>query len=199
MTTLTFQVGLPEDQRKAAAALLDAAFARKFAPIVPDRTRRVALLAECLSPEHALVALSGDRLVGLVGFHAPGGSFVGGDFQTVVRHLGVWGAARTVLLLSLFVRKPRRGELLLDGFAVDVSERGRGIGTGLLENLIHFARTEGYRQIRLDVVDTNPGARRLYDRFGFIPVQTSSAPYLERWFGFRSSTTMVKRLDLEDG
>ena len=44
--------------------------------------------------------------------------------------------------------------------------RGRGIGTGLLKDLLAEAAEKG-RPVRLKVVLTNP-ARRLYERQGFI-------------------------------
>ena len=46
--------------------------------------------------------------------------------------------------------------------------------------------------VRLDVVDSNPRARRLYEREGFVPVRTVRTPYLQRAMGFAASTTMVR-------
>lgn len=45
--------------------------------------------------------------------------------------------------------------------------RGRGIGTELLRNLIHLAKTKfNIELIHLEVYEDNP-AKRLYERFGF--------------------------------
>jgi ribosomal protein S18 acetylase RimI-like enzyme len=38
----------------------------------------------------------------------------------------------------------------------------------LLAEVITFTATHEYRQIRLDVIDTNPRARALYERVGFV-------------------------------
>ena len=94
----------------------------------------------------------------------------------------------------LYERKPKEGQLLMDGIAVRQDARGRGIGTRLLDEFKAYGREHGYANIRLDVIDTNPGARRLYERLGFVATKTEHFEYL-RWFlGFGASTTMLCHL-----
>jgi GNAT superfamily N-acetyltransferase len=47
--------------------------------------------------------------------------------------------------------------------------RGKGVGTRLLDALLHEARHRSLAEISLSVEEGNP-ARRLYERFGFTPV-----------------------------
>jgi GNAT superfamily N-acetyltransferase len=47
--------------------------------------------------------------------------------------------------------------------------RRGGIGTALVEKVIAWARTAGFETLRLDVVDVNEAAVRLYERMGFEP------------------------------
>jgi ribosomal protein S18 acetylase RimI-like enzyme len=54
--------------------------------------------------------------------------------------------------------------------AVVPSRRGRGFGDELLEALMKRARLEGYTALSLSVERQNP-ARKLYERFGFRPVE----------------------------
>ena len=49
----------------------------------------------------------------------------------------------------------------MDGIVVAPDARGQGIGSELLRRVVAFARDSGFKQVRLDVVDTNPGARCL--------------------------------------
>ena len=56
---------------------------------------------------------------------------------------------------------------------------------------LELAKERGYRTVRLDVIDTNPRARALYEREGFEPVHTESFPALRPVLGFGASTTMV--------
>lgn len=46
-------------------------------------------------------------------------------------------------------------------------ERGKGYGTELIAALLELASSEGARYAYLQVVGSNTGARRLYDRLGF--------------------------------
>jgi ribosomal protein S18 acetylase RimI-like enzyme len=57
---------------------------------------------------------------------------------------------------------------LINGLAVDPERQGEGIGARLLEAGIERGRREGARRLVLRVLSTNDGARRLYERHGFI-------------------------------
>ncbi len=78
--------------------------------------------------------------------------------------------------------------------AVDSAARGRGVGSRLLESIFDKARREDYRAVRLEVVDTNTGARRLYERMGFSVVKTHRYLLIRRWLGFTGDHVMVKEL-----
>ena len=64
----------------------------------------------------------------------------------------------------------RPGEAYIDQLAVRSGHRGQGIGTRLLEWGEATARERGAEVLTLGVVNGNP-ARRLYERFGFVPVE----------------------------
>ncbi len=53
------------------------------------------------------------------------------------------------------------------GILVDARHRGRGIGTALLERSLERAR-DRFDVVRLSLFSQNVGARRLYERFGFV-------------------------------
>jgi len=96
--------------------------------------------------------------------------------------------------LGLFERSPRQGELLMDGITVSADYRGQGVGTQLFDALVDYAKENGYQAIRLDVIDTNPHARRLYDRLGFVAERTNNFEVLRPLLGFGAATTMVYSL-----
>lgn len=56
---------------------------------------------------------------------------------------------------------------LLDELFLDAEWRGRGIGTGALAFAEEWSRGRGLRAVRLEVGHHNPGALRLYRRYGF--------------------------------
>lgn len=83
---------------------------------------------------------------------------------------------------------------MMDGITVHREMRGLGIGTRLLDEIKRYARENGYSSVRLDVIDTNPGARRLYEREGFVATKTEHFGYLRRILGFGAATTMVYKI-----
>ena len=62
------------------------------------------------------------------------------------------------------------GSLYLDALSVDQAFRGRGIGGRLLETVKDKAAALGMDSISLLVFADNAGARRLYERHGFLVV-----------------------------
>ncbi len=196
---ITYQLGLPDPLRMEAARLYDEAFRQKLSPIIPDTARRVKFLADNCNPHRAWVALDdgkpqGEKLAGLAGFHADGQGFIGGEVRSILAQLGWLRGAWALGWFALLERKPVPGELLMDGISVATSMRGQGIGGTLLDRLTEYAVAQGLTHLRLDVVDTNPGAKRLYERKGFVATKTESAPFLRPIMGFGASTTMIRRV-----
>jgi ribosomal protein S18 acetylase RimI-like enzyme len=54
--------------------------------------------------------------------------------------------------------------------------RRQAVGARLVREVARWARGEGYRELRLGVVDDNRGARGLYERLGFTPTGATE-PY----------------------
>ena len=57
--------------------------------------------------------------------------------------------------------------LYIDDLCVSSDQRGRGLGSALLEHIIKTAKELGCCRVELNVWEFNEGARRLYERFGF--------------------------------
>ena len=193
---IVVQQGFLNELRLSAAELYDAAFGAKLSIAIPIPISRMAVLKAGFNPVFSFVAVSGDEMVGIAGFKTAQGSLTGGiSFRVLKEEIGYWGAIRAVLVLALLERKQVAGQLLMDGIGVSSNMRGGGIGTKLLHSLIEYAKTEGYQSVRLDVIDTNPAARRLYERVGFVPVKTENFAYLKWLLGFGAATQMVYSLN----
>jgi len=142
--------------------------------------------------KHALAASGQGEVLGIAGFSTNAGSLTGGiEYGNLLSDLGVLGGNRATLVLSLYERQAVMGELMLDGIAVSSASRGLGVGTRLLLGLIDYAGANGYESIRLDVIDTNDGARKLYERLGFVSTKTEAFEILRGVLGFGAATTMV--------
>lgn len=190
--SIRYQLGVPESLRVEAARLYDEAFSRKFSVAIGNQQKRRVVLADSLLLEFAVAAISEGRLVGLAGFHTQRGALTGGmSAELLLERLGTLGGVWAAIIFSIYARQPQPSELLMDGIAVRRDMRGKGIGTHLLNDLKHYAREHGFRTIRLDVIDTNPAARRLYERQGFVPTSTERFGCLRWLLGFGASTTMI--------
>jgi GNAT superfamily N-acetyltransferase len=201
MSDIHYQQGFADELREQAAQLYDQAFGSKLGLAIPEQAVRLRLLEQAFLPEYSITALQDGELVGMAGFYGTEGSLTGGmlggrgmSWAELRKALGVLGTLRAMFALALYTRTPQTGELLMDGIAVRDDMRGRGVGGQLLEHLISYAREQGYHHIRLDVIDTNTGARRLYERKGFVATKTEHFAFLRPILGFSAETTMQRSL-----
>lgn len=184
---------LPPELKPQAARLYWEAFGGKLGRVLGPGDRALRFLDRIIRCDHAIVAVEDGRLLGLVGFKTPGAAFADGglsDLWSIYGPGALWRAA----VLRMLSRDIDNDRFLLDGLCVTAAARGSGVGTALLAALGDEGRRRGYRALRLDVVDTNPRARALYERLGFRAIRTTRLGPLRFVFNFRAATTMV--LDL---
>jgi ribosomal protein S18 acetylase RimI-like enzyme len=187
---------LPQGLITKAAELYAEAFTNKAFMIVGPKNLFEALLRTSLDPHYALGVLDEkDNLLGVAGFKVNGNSFVNidkfffeGHFHKVSAHF------RFYITVALFNRFEKTGQLLMDGIAVDSKARGGGVGTVLLNGVIDKARELQMKQVRLDVIDENPNAKRLYERLGFKTIRHIRLPFLKKYFGLSGVSTMIRDL-----
>lgn len=193
--------GLQDRFRLEASLLYFQAFWPKLSSIMgADRMEHVArLAAPRLRASRAVVARARDRLLGVAAFKQQGMGLVDLRLQDLKTIYGLWGGLWRGAALSLLDRGERDGELLMDGICVDVAARGTGVGTLLLDAIEQTAKAQGARTIRLDVIDTNPRARALYERRGFTAVRTRRLGPLAPVFGFAAATEMQKLVTGQNG
>lgn len=189
--------GWDETHSTLIAELYDDAFGSKFRLAIPHRKKRILVLSNSFQPEYSFIAYRDDKIVGLSGFNVTAGSLTGGiDAKELLKSLGLFRGLLACAVFSLFERHPKKRELVMDGIAVISECRGQGIGSLLLDQIITYAKNSKLESVRLDVIDTNPRARKLYESKGFIAVKTENYPYLKWLIGFSGSTTM--KLDLRN-
>lgn len=192
MSDIQISLGLKPEHREKAAELYYAAFRQKFQPIFRDEVRAQQVLQAAFDENYVIVATYDGDIVGLAGFQEKEGNLLDVQPKHMTQVFGWLGGWIRIIAFSIFSRSAPAHILLMDGIVVDASMRGKGIGSRLLEEIVDLAREKGYEQVQLDVVDTNPRARQLYERKGFVATKTESYPFFQRIFGFGGSTTMLK-------
>ena len=191
--TLHLRPGFAAADRAEVARLYWQAFGEKLGRVLQPESRALAFITAVMRADHAISAYDeAGQLLGIAGFKSPMGAFVGGHFDDLAQAYGFPGAVWRAALLHLLERDVENVRFLMDGLFVRPEARGRGVGTALLDAICAEAATRGYAEVRLDVIDTNPRARALYERHGFRQVAASSMGPLRHVFGFSAAVTMVR-------
>ncbi len=199
--SIVIRRGLPEHLLEAGAILFDEAFGDKMRMAIPDRQKRIAYMARVYAGDHAVVAMRGNELLGMLGLSAGSGAYRGGlmdipwDPRPFRDLLGLRGALRAVIGLRLAEHRPAGDELYVDGVAVALPARGQGIGSRLLGEALTIAHENRMRWLRLDVIDTNPRAQALYQRLGYRVTKVEKTLWMERWVGFGAIVSMELSVD----
>ena len=141
-----------------------------------------------------MAAYEGERLVGLCGLSARQRPSLQGRLGVLVRAVGWRRALRARIGIAINQHELDDDTLYIQQLAVAADRRGRGIGTRLLNEAAARARLEGRQRLLLTVVDSNPRARALYERLGFVAIKTLRLPYMRRWLGYGALTRMELQL-----
>lgn len=188
--------GFDDAERAHIADLYWQAFGAKLGKVMGPKDRALAFFAPTLNPDFALAARDDDgRLLGVAGFKTAGGGFLEGGFSDLARVYGWLGSAWRGLVLEVLERDLQPGVFQMDGIFVDASARSRGVGTALLNAITQEAARQGCQEVQLDVIDTNPRAKALYERVGFKAVSREETGPFRYVFGFKSATRMRRLVD----
>ena len=197
---ITQHLSSPEQLAQAAAVYYEG-FTHKLDGlefISRPPAQAIRILIASIQPEMATYALLDGRVVGVAGMQYRGRRFYVVPWRVWRAEFGVVGGLRRWLWFRLgqqFVH-PAADALRVDGIAVSAAARGLGVGTQLMAALDAHARAAGLRAVELEVVDTNPDARRLYERLGFVVLKEQHYGRLTAGGGFTGATYMRKELDV---
>ncbi|MAB34117.1 GNAT family N-acetyltransferase [Thalassospira sp.] len=190
--TFSIHHGIEDGHIDKALDLFWQSFRQKLAPVLKPEDKALQFLRRVVDPAHAISAVSSDGdLLGIAGFKTPAGAFIGGTLSDICAIYGALGGLWRGVLIDILERDLSEGGLLMDGIFVDPDARRKGVGTALLDAIAREARARDLAQVRLDVIDTNPRARALYERCGFVAGEVQELGLLRHLFGFRTATTMM--------
>lgn len=190
--SISVRPGFDERHRGEVASLFWGAFQGKLGRSLGPEHKALDFITSALRPEFAFSAVDAHgQLQGVAGIKTEKGGLVGGSFSDLRAVYGRWGAIWRGTLLDQFERPLAEGVLQMDGIFVDPAMRGQGIGRELLKAVIWTAEMNRYAQVQLDVIDTNPRARALYERMGFQANGELTTGALAPLMGFKRATTMT--------
>ena len=195
---LALVAGIPEERREAAAEVFWAGFRGKTHRVMGDDDRAKQFFATALTDEGTVLAVdrASGHVLGLMASTDRQHKAMANEWECGKAAYGALQAFWRLTLLSTVQHKPRPGELYVEFLAVAPQARGRGVGGVLLEYARQLAGVRGLDRVTLDVVDSNPRAKALYERSGFTTFSMRRMVPGSQWlFGFKSYDMMVRRLD----
>lgn len=189
--SLSITLGLSEAQRSDAAHLYWQAFGDKLGPILGPAPRARAHIERVMQLDHCFCAQRAGALVGIIGFHSDGANFAGGSAQEFRASFGKIRALWALPVLQ-WVGGPIADQdaLMIDGFSVHPSQRGKGIGRALMNRLRDHAQRCGYHSVQLDVAGNNHRARAFYQDCGFVVQSQRNIGPLAALMGFQNVLRM---------
>jgi ribosomal protein S18 acetylase RimI-like enzyme len=191
MTNIEYS--LPSGMENAAAKLYWEAFGEKLGTLLGPAHRGERFFCETINPPSVIAATQDGELLGIVAFKSSGKGFSDAGLRDLFRHYGI-GAFWRLIPLAMLERSSADDTLQMDGICVSASARGKGVGSALFDALFAYARKRDYSYITLDVIDTNPRAKALYERLGFEATKTEGTSVLKPILGFSYATKMRRAL-----
>jgi GNAT superfamily N-acetyltransferase len=164
-------------------------------PRSPEQAIRI--LAGSFRSENGFFALEGGHVLGVVGLDWPGGSyFLHLTRAILAAEFGWFGSLWRLIWIRFnhWFSRPRAQEVRISAIAVSGAARGKGVGSLLLERVFACAKQAGCRAVVLEVVDTNPRARKLYEQLGFAAIRTEWTGPVTARAGFTGFTFMRKSI-----
>lgn len=155
-------------------------------------------LQEGLDFRQAIYSVRDKEILGVIGLNMGGAQkffrFQLAAFLRVFGPLGgLWRYAKYSAEL-MFHMPLSKHAVKIDPIVVSEKARGMGIGSRLLESVYQYAEKKRLKAVVLEVVNTNPKAKKLYERQGFMTVKTLKSGWFTKKAGFSELYYMRKIL-----
>ncbi len=191
---IEIKLAIPEELRHQAAIICCEGFLSQIEWLFGSKQKAIAVVEHSFDGELGVAAHVQGQLVGFVGLKYATRPFLQFERSHCIRELGLLrGLLACLILNNTSVAKPLSDEVYIAVLVVDASMRGKGIGSLLMQAAFEIAQQNQCHSVVLDVANTNPDARRLYERLGFKLVRTIEFKYLPKWIS-SGATIMRKEL-----
>lgn len=162
------------------------------------REQAVELLSQSIQFEQGIYAIRNEEVVGFLGYNIGKKAFTPANYNAFRNVYSPFIAIWRFLFYTFYLRFHLYNENILhiDPIAVSVKARGNGIGKLLLNKVEQLAKDMQITKINLEVVDTNPSAQKLYERFGYIIKKELKSSSFTVKAGFKKVIFMQKCLEL---
>ena len=189
LTNIPFGRG---DYIDSAVEIFYEAFERKIAALMKPKKSAIKVHRSAFKPEMAFYAESKGSIVGLAGLNYRNKSFLEFNYSDLRKAFNPFKCIFYFFIFKFSKPKIKKDVVRLEALAVDKTCRSKGVGTLLIKKVFNFARDNGFKEVLLEVVDTNPRAKVLYERLGFIQKKKVKFYFFTRKAGFSSEYVMSR-------
>ena len=183
-----------KNQRNRAIEILYYSFEQKIRALIKSKEKAIAIYNRSLKNDQVFYALMDGNVVGLIGLHYKNKNFLVFKYRDLRKYFNPLQSYFIYKINKLTSPKIKDDVLRIDSVAVDKSFRNQGIGTQLINKVFEFAKNEGFKEVVLEVNNTNPKAKELYERIGFKEEKIVRYYFLARSAGFSFEYTMSYKL-----
>ena len=183
-----------KNQRVRAIEIFYDAFEQKIRALIKSKEKALAIYNRSLKNDQVFYAFLDGNIVGLIGLHYKNKPFLEFKYRDLRKYFNPLQSYFIYRIYKLTSPKIKDDVLRIDSIAVDKSFRSLGIGTQLINNVLEFAKNKGFKEVVLEVINTNPKAKELYGRMGFKEEKIVRYYFLARSAGFSSEYVMSYKL-----
>jgi ribosomal protein S18 acetylase RimI-like enzyme len=160
------------------------------------RHKGIAFIAASLQSEFGLVAFHQGKFVGVAGAKTDKGELFQVRFITWIRTYHIHALQSFFIGFPFWYERHEPGVLTLASLSIKEPFRGLGIGTKIVKEFIRYGSAEGFRTLKVEVINSNLRAKALYERLGFKKRKYTSIPRPWSFFlGFTGVYELVYSLD----
>ena len=184
-----------ENQLDQAINIYYFAFKKKIRALIKSKEKALAIHKKALNPGRVLYALLDERVVGIAGLHYDNKNFMEIKYKDLREHFNPIQSYFIYFIYKIMSPKFKNDVIRIDSIAVDEDVRGQGIGSILIEKVFELAKDKEFKEVILEVVDTNPKAKKLYERIGFKEKKLVKYYFTTRIAGFSSEFIMSYNME----
>ncbi len=186
---------LPLEFYGKAEEIFDSAFASKFCCLIPSKESRFKVYRLIFKQTPIIYFEEEGEFMGLIVYSTATTPKML-TRKDICSAIGCWRGLFASMLFTMLEHKPAKDTLKLGFIAVDSEQRGKGIGNRLLSYAEGMASQGGYTKMALEVVSSNPDAKRLYEKIGFKESEVMKIGFLRRLLKWDFDTVygMIKEL-----
>ncbi|MEA3423512.1 MAG: GNAT family N-acetyltransferase [Bacillota bacterium] len=188
--------GIDNEKIDQISDILYDSFSRKLNIIIDDKMKACNIIKKSINSNMGFYALDdNDEVIGVLGTVTNVDRFNKLKFKSILKEYSFLKTLIKYIPLKIESMKiVKKNEVYINLFAVKKGYRGRGIGSELLNTITSHFKETGYKYLRLTVINTNTGAKKMYEKHGFSLERETKYGFLTKKAGFTSVYHMRKEL-----